>query len=84
MEMVIEGKDMERQPVEVLAMQVSPVWQIVFAIYTARLITRVEKVGADGLSRLDNIRWIATGKDVHKNDRKLRECSSETLKWADS
>jgi len=66
MEMIIEGNAMERHPVEGGVPQSSPVSPILFAICTSGLIKWVEKYvsGAEGLSCVDDLGWVATGCDV--------------------
>jgi hypothetical protein len=80
--MVFEGKAMERQPVEAGVPQGSLVWPIIFAIYTAQLIANVERVGAEGLSCVDEIGSIETGRDMNQVVTKLEACAAENLEWA--
>jgi hypothetical protein len=58
-EIVPEGKAMERHPVETGVPQGSPVLSVLFEIYTAGLIVKREKLGAESLFFVDDIRWIA-------------------------
>jgi hypothetical protein len=82
-EIVLEGKAMERQPVEAGVPQGSPVSPILLAIYSAELIAKGERVGAEGVSFVDDIGWIATGRDVYEVVTKLEACAAESLEWAD-
>jgi hypothetical protein len=81
-EMVLEDKAMKRQPVEAGVPQGSPVSPILFAIYTAGLIKNVERMGVEGLSFVDNLGWIATGKAVNEVVRRLEACAADSLEWA--
>jgi hypothetical protein len=82
-EIVLEGKAMVRQPVEAGVPQGSPVSPILFAMYTAGRIAKGERVGAEGLSVVDDIGWIATGRDVNEVVTKLGACAAESLKLTD-
>ena len=84
-EMVIEGKVMERHLVEAGISQGSPVSPIVFAIYTSGLIQWVEErvAGIEGLSFVDNVRWVAIGSDVNQVVRKLEACARQSIDWAE-
>jgi hypothetical protein len=82
-EMVIEGNVLQSHPVEAAVPQGSPVSPILFAIHTAGLIKWVEeRVQAEGLSFVDDLGWIATGKDVNQVVRKLEACAAESIEWA--
>jgi len=66
-EMVIEGNVLQSHPVEAGVPQGSPVLPILFAIHTAGLIKWVEeRVQAKRLSFVDDLGWVATGKDVNQ------------------
>jgi hypothetical protein len=41
-----------------------------------------ERAQAEGLSFVDDLRWIATGKDVNQVVRKLEACAAESIEWA--
>ena len=71
--MAIEGKAMERQPEEAGVPQGSPSSPIQFAIYTARLSARGNRMGAEGFSLVYDIGWIITGKDMNEVVRKFEE-----------
>jgi len=74
-ETVIEGNVLQSHPVEAGVPQGSPVWPILFAIHTAGLIKWVEeRAHAEGLSFVDDLRWVATGKDVNQVVEKLEAC----------
>jgi len=65
-EVVIEGNVLQSHPVESGVPQGSPISPILFAIHTAGLIKWVEeRVQAEGLSFVDDLGWVATGKDVN-------------------
>ena len=83
-EMVIEDKTIERWPVEAWDPQGLPVSVILFAIYTAGLIPKVERVGTKDLSFVDVIGWIlAIRNDVNVVVRSLEAYTVESLEWAD-
>jgi len=83
-EMVIKGNVLQSHPMEAGVLQGSPVLPIVFAIHTSGLITWVEEKvqRVKGLSFIDNLGWIATGKDVNQVVRKLKACAAESIEWA--
>jgi hypothetical protein len=41
-----------------------------------------ERVQAEGLSFIDDLGWLATGKDVNHMVRKLEACVAESIQWA--
>ena len=74
---------MESHPVEAEVPQGSPVSPIIFAIYTSGLIKWVkEYISAEGLSFVDNLRWVATGSDVNQVVRTLERCAGKSMEWA--
>jgi hypothetical protein len=83
--MVIEGNVMGRSPVEAGIPQGSLVSPIFFAIYTSGLIKCVEERvwGVEGLSFVDDIGWVATGRDVNQIVSKLEACARESIDWAE-
>jgi len=82
-EMVIEGNVLQSHPVEAGGPQGSLVSPILFAIHTAGLITWVEeRVQAERLSCLDDLGWVATGKDVNQVVERLEACAAESIEWA--
>jgi len=81
--MVIEGNVLQSHPVEAGVLQGSPVSPILFAIHTAGLVKWVEeRVQAKGLSFVDDLGWVATGKDVNQVVEKLETCAAESIEWA--
>jgi len=65
-DMVIEGNVLQSHSVEADVPQGSLVSAILFTIHTAGLIKWVEeRVQAEGLSWVDDLRWVASGKDVN-------------------
>jgi len=82
-EMVIKGNVLQSHPVEAGVPQGSPVSPILFAIHAAGLIKWVEeRVQAEGLSSVDDLGWVATGKDVNQAVKKLEACAAESIEWA--
>jgi len=83
-EMIIEGKAMERHPVEAGFLQRSPVLLILFAISTSGLIKWVEEYAseAEGLSFGDDLGWVATGNDVIHVVSILDRCAARSIEWA--
>jgi hypothetical protein len=80
--MVIAGNVLQSHPVDAGVPQCSPVSQILFAIHTAGLIQWVEeRVQAEGLSLVDDLGWVATGKDVNQVVVKLDACTIESIEW---
>jgi len=66
-EMVIKGNVLQSHPVEAGGPQGSRVSPILFAISSGGLIQWVEeRVQAGGLSFVDDLGWVATGKDVNQ------------------
>jgi hypothetical protein len=41
-----------------------------------------ERVQAEGLSFVDDLGWVATGKDVNQVVEKLEACAAESIEWA--
>jgi len=81
--MVIEGNVVESHPVEAGLPQGSPVSPILFAIHTTALIKWVEvRAQAEGLSFVDDLGWVATGKDVNQVVERLEACAARSIKWA--
>jgi hypothetical protein len=66
------------------APQGSPVSPILFAIYTAELINRVEEyvLEAERLFYVDNLGWVATGSDVNDVLWRLERCAAKSIEWA--
>jgi len=83
--MVIEGDVMERHLVEAAILQRSQVSPILFAIYISGLIKWVEErvAGIEGLSIVDDVRWVATGSHVNQVFRTLEACARESIDWAE-
>lgn len=57
---------------------------ILFAMHTPELLQwlkdRVHRV--EGLSFIDDLGWVATGKDLTQVVRKLNACPAESIEWA--
>ena len=82
-EMVIEGNVLQSHPVEAGDPQGLPVLPILFAIDTAGLIKWVEeRVQAKGLSVVDDLGWVATGKDMNQVVESVEACAAESIEWA--
>jgi len=83
-EMLIEGNDMVRHPVQIRVPQGSPVSLILFAIHTSGLIKCVEEyvAAAEGRSFLDNLGWVATRSDVKQGVAILERCAAKSIEWA--
>jgi len=83
-EMVIEGNVLQIHPVEAGVPQGSPVSPILIAIHTAGLIKGVEErvQCIECLSFVDDLGWVATGKDLNQKVRKLEACATESIEWA--
>jgi len=47
-----------------------------------RYCRRDERVQAEGLSFVDDLRWVATGKDVNQVVKQLQACAAENIEWA--
>jgi hypothetical protein len=64
--------------------QGSPVTPILFAIYISGIFEEIaeEVMGATGLSFIDDISWIATGKDVMEVTKLLEAYSKAAKTWA--
>jgi len=81
--MVSEGNVLQSHSVEAGVPQGSPVSPILFARYTAGLINWVEvRVHAEGLSFINDLGLVATGKAVNQVVKKLEACAVESIEWA--
>jgi len=79
-QLVIKGDVLQSHPMEAGVPQGSPVSPILFAIHTAGLIKWVEeRVLAEGLSFVDDLGWVATGKDVNQVVERLQACAAESI-----
>jgi len=82
-DMVIDGNVWQSHHLEAGVPQGSPVSPIFFAIHTAGLIKWVEqRVEAEGLSFVDDLRSVATGKDLNQVVQKLEGCAAESIELA--
>jgi len=81
--MVIVGNVMEGGLVEGGIPPGSPVSQIFFAIYTPRPIQWVQQRVSviKGFSCMDDVGWIATGRNVSQVIRKLAAWARECIDW---
>jgi hypothetical protein len=82
--MIFEGQAMERHPVEAGVPQGSPVSPFLFAIYTSGLIRWVEEYvsEAEGLSFVDDLGSVATGRNVNHVVTILERCAAKSFEWA--
>jgi len=81
--MVSEGNVLQSHSVAAGVPQGSPVSPILFARYTAGLINWVEdRVQAEGLSFINDVGLVATGKAVNQVVKKLETCAVESIEWA--
>jgi hypothetical protein len=83
-EMIIEGKAMERHPGDGGVPQRSPVSPFLFAIFTSGLLKWVEEYisKAKGLSWVDDLSWVATGSDVNHVVTILERYAAKSIEWA--
>jgi len=86
MSIAMDGEEGEPIPVDTGLPQGSPVSPVLFLLYIADLGKEVETENPDtvGLSFVDDITWIETGKTAKEVARKLQKRACETLRWADS
>jgi hypothetical protein len=77
-ELIFKGNTMERQPVEAGVTEGSPVSPIIFAIYTSELIKWAEEYisEAKGLSFVDDLSWMVTGRDVNHLVTIFQRCAA--------
>jgi len=82
-QMILVGNAMVRHPVEAGVPQGSPVSPILFAIFTSGLIKWVEEYisAAEALSFVDDLRWMATGRDVNHVVSILKRCAARSIEW---
>jgi len=82
-EMVIEGNVLQSHPVEAGVPQGCPVSPMLLARHTAGLMQwgkeRVQ--GVEGLSFVDDLGWVATGKHMNQVVRKLEASAVENIEW---
>ena len=82
-EMAIVGNDLQSHTVKAGVPQGSPVSPILCAIHTAGLIKWMkERVQAEGLSFVDDLGWVATGKDVNQVVKRLEACTADSIEGA--
>jgi hypothetical protein len=66
-EIVFQGNSMERHPGEAGVPQGSPLWLILWGIYTSGLIKWVEEyASAKGLYSGNDLSWVATGSGINQ------------------
>jgi len=81
--MEIEGNDLKRHSVKAGMPQGSPLSPILFAMHTAGLMQWLEEsVQAEGLSVVDDLGWVATGKDMKQVVNTPESCTAEIIEWA--
>jgi len=80
-EMVIEHNALQSHPVEAGVPQGSRVSPSHFTIYTVGMITWVEERVQEvkGHSLVDDLGWVAIGRDVNQVVNKLEACASESI-----
>jgi len=83
--MVIKGNVMERHPVETGIPQWSPVSAILFTIDTSGLMKWGEErvTGFEGLSFMDDVRWVVIGRHANQVVRTLEACARPSVDWAE-
>jgi hypothetical protein len=80
----IEGNAMERNQVEVGVLYRSPASLILFAIHNSGLIKSVEEYvsAAHGPSSVDDLSWVATGRNANQVVTILERCAVKSIEWA--
>jgi len=83
-EMIIEGNNIQRHPVEAAVPQGSPVSTILNAIYTSGLIQWVEEYisVAEVLSFVYNLGWVVIRCNVNPVGTILERCAAQSIEWA--
>jgi hypothetical protein len=82
-EMLTQGNILQSQPVEAAVAQCSPISPILFTIHSAGQVQWVkERVQTEGLSFVDNVGCVATGKDGNQLVNRLEAYAPESSEWA--
>jgi len=80
---VIDGTERQDGVVETGIPQGSPVSPILFAVYISGVFEEAErKTAPEGLSFVDGVAWVATGKAVEELTAKLEACAAAAGEWA--
>jgi hypothetical protein len=81
---VINGHESAMKPTTTGIPQGSPVSPILFAIYISGIFEEIEEevLGSTGLSFVDDISWLAVGKDVTEIINILTACAKAAKAWA--
>jgi len=83
--MVIEGNVLQFHPVEAGVRQCAHVSAFLFEIHTAGLPKwPAERVQVKGLSIVDDLGWVATGKHGNQVVDQLEACAAESIDLASS
>jgi len=82
---VIKGNVVKQQTVEPCIPQGLPVSLILFAIKMIWFINWVEKMvaGAEGLSFVHDVRWVATGNNINQDVGRLEACARVSIDWVE-
>lgn len=84
LEMVIEGDAMVQYHVQASVPQASPVSRILLAIDISEQTKwgEVYVSQAEGISLVDNLRWVATGRNINQVVTMLDRCVAWSIVWA--
>jgi hypothetical protein len=82
--LLINGHESAMKPTKTGIPQGSPVSPILYAIYISGIFEEIEEevMGATGLSFIDDISWLATGKDMMEITKLLEACGKAAKTWA--
>jgi hypothetical protein len=82
--LLINGHESTMKPTKTGIPRGSPVSPILFAIYISGIFKEIEEevMDATGLSFVDDISWLATGKDVMEITKHLEACGKAAKTWA--
>jgi hypothetical protein len=84
MSITMDGEEGEVMPVNTGLPQGSPISPVLFLLYIADLGKEVENTNPKtvGLSFVDDVTWIETGKTANEVTAKLQQRAQDTLLWA--
>ena len=82
--MSVDGQDSEPIDVTTGLPQGSPISPVLFAIYIADIHHAVEDKTEDcrGISFVDDVTWVAEGRNLDEVVHKLEKCAELSLSWA--